>query len=465
MSVRNRMVLSAVTAGVVMALLAGCAVSGGGGAPSSNPASSQGSSDPNNPFGVSASAPLEVVIFKGGFGDDYAKYVESLYTKAFPGATITHNGVQKIQDVLQPRFVAGNPPDVVDNSGPAALNLATLQQSGQLMDLQQLLDAPSVDDPSITVGASLLPGGAGDLGNSIVAINYAYTVYGFWYNQDLFAQHGWTYPQTWDELLALCAKMKAAGIAPFTYQGKYPSYFVDPLMQMIGKAGGMQAVLDIDNLTPNAWRAQPVVDSVNAIEQLVTNGYILPGSEGLSHTESQQAWIDGEAALIPCGSWLENEMKSTLPSGFRMAVGATPSVTAHDVLPAGAIEASASESFIVPKDGKNAAGGQEFLRQMLSKAAASKFSELTGSLTTVKGAGADVTNSPGLTSSRTAVAAAGDNIVNFRFAGWYGDMYNTISTAMGELLAGRITAADFIDRAQAAADKTASDPDVVKYHR
>jgi len=55
-----------------------------------------------NPFGVAADAPLDVVIFNGGFGEEYAKYDEQLYTKAFPSAKIAHNATQKISDTLQP---------------------------------------------------------------------------------------------------------------------------------------------------------------------------------------------------------------------------------------------------------------------------------------------------------------------------------------------------------------------------
>ena len=456
------------TAGLAALALSGCATpstKGGGASPSASARTAVTSG--SNPFGVAATAPLEVVIFKGGFGDDYAKFVEAMYNKAFPDAVIKHQGIQKIQETLQSRFVAGNPPDVIDNSGGSALNLATLKESGQLLDLKALLEAPSIDNPSVKVKDTLLAGvvEAGTLNGDFVSLNYAFTVYGFWFNQALFDEKGWEVPTTWDELMTIGGIIKAAGMAPFTYQGKFPSYFVDPLMQMIGKAGGLQAVIDIDNLKADAWRTDKVKACVGAIEQLVKAGFMLEGSEGLSHTEAQQAMIDGKAAFIPSGSWLENEMKSTLPAGFSMAVMPTPSVSADDALPTTAIEASSSEAFIVPAQGKNTAGGLEFLRLMLSNEAATKFSQLTGSLTTVVGAGESVNTSPALTSSRKAVAAAGKDIIGFRFAGWYGDMYNSVSTAMGELLAGRITSAEFIDRSQEAADKTASDPDVVKYTR
>ena len=58
---------------------------------------------------MAADAPLDVVIFKGGYGDDYAKFHEELYKKKFSGAQIKHAGITDIRQQLQPRFNSGNP--------------------------------------------------------------------------------------------------------------------------------------------------------------------------------------------------------------------------------------------------------------------------------------------------------------------------------------------------------------------
>src|ERR1700741_1854062 len=53
--------------------------------------------DAANPLGVDPAAPLDVVIFKGGYGDDYAKYVnDSIYKKLYPDAEISHQGIQRL---------------------------------------------------------------------------------------------------------------------------------------------------------------------------------------------------------------------------------------------------------------------------------------------------------------------------------------------------------------------------------
>ena len=70
------------------------------------------------------------------------------------------------------------------------------------------------------------------------SLNYAYTVFGLWYSTTLFKKNGWQVPKTWDDFMTLCAHIKAAGMAPFAHQGKYPYYMMVPLMDMVAKNGG-----------------------------------------------------------------------------------------------------------------------------------------------------------------------------------------------------------------------------------
>src|SRR5882672_7923026 len=81
------------------AALGACA-SGGGNSGTTN--TNQGTKSGTNPFGVKTDAPLEVVIFNGGFGDAYATYDEQQYNKTFPNAKVKHVSTQKIQDEYQP---------------------------------------------------------------------------------------------------------------------------------------------------------------------------------------------------------------------------------------------------------------------------------------------------------------------------------------------------------------------------
>ncbi len=423
--------------------------------------------DAKNPLKVKEDAPLDVVIFKGGYGDDYAVNAEKIYAAAFPKAKVGHQGIQRLAEQLQPRFVGGTPPDIIDNSGAGNLDTAALVAESQLADLADLMSAPSFDTPGKTVKDSLLPNSQenGMYDGKQFVLNYVLSVYGIWYSDALMKKNGWEYPKTWDTMLALCEKIKAAGIAPWAYQGKYPQYMTMVMDQMVYKQGGIQAIAKIDNLEPNAWRQPEVKNAVDALYQLADKGYLLPGTEGLTHTESQAEWLKGKAAFIPCGSWLENEEKGLVPDGFNMVVKPTPSLSASDKVPFEGIQSSAGEAFIVPSKGKNVAGGKEFLRILFSKQGARFFSENTKSLTVVQGSADGLKLGSAFESVQAANSAAGSNVFVAQYGTWYKKLQDEAKDKMGALLTKQIKPADFINNVQKMADDVAKDDSIKKYKR
>jgi N-acetylglucosamine transport system substrate-binding protein len=447
-------------------LLAGCATSSTGQATSPGRG---GATSAANPLGVDASAPLDVVIFDGGYGEAFCQYDVSLYAKQFPNAKTTLDGIQDIETQMQPLFVADNPPDVLDNSGASAIPTATLVNNGELSDLSTLLAAPSFDDPSLTVADTLLPGAltAVQYSGKTMALPYVYTAYAFWYSAPLFQKNGWEWPTTWSGLLALAEEMKAKGIAPFSYGGTdAANYWLRPLFSLAAKQGGTQVLIDIDNLKPGAWLAEPMVNAANAVAQLAAKGYFLAGSAGLSHTQAQTAWVRGQVGMYASGSWLESEMKGIAPAGFDITYGAVPLLGGANALPVTAMSAAASETYVVPAQAKNLAGGLEYLRTMLSHDAAAKFSELTHAPTIVKGAASGQTfGSTQFASTSAAIAAAGNNTFTYMFTGWYPTISKECTTQIGNLLAGTTSATGFLNAMQSAADAVAANPSVPKHHR
>jgi len=420
-----------------------------------------------NPLKVPEDQPLDSVIFKGGYSDEYAINAEGIYQQAYPKAKVSHQGIQRLQEQLQPRFVGGTPPDVIDNSGAGNLDTAALVAEGQLADLADLMEAPAFDSSGKKFKDTLLPGSQDNAvyDGKQFALLYAYTVNGIWSSTRLLKDRGWEYPKTWDGMLKLCEEIKKAGIAPWTYTGKFPQYLYMVLMPMIYKAGGIEAIKRLDNLEPNAWQQPEVKASAEALYQLADRGYIMPGSEGLTHTESQAEWLQGKAVFIPVGSWLENEMKGQVPDGFNMAVKPVPSLSVSDKVPFEGIQASAGETFIVPSKGKNVQGGKELLRILFSMQGARFFSENTRALTVVQGSANGLDLGTAFASVQAAADAAGSNRFTYLFGTWYAKMRDDIKDQLGAMMTKKITPAEFVNKAQEFADSTAKDNSIKKYKR
>ncbi|MET7969568.1 N-acetylglucosamine/diacetylchitobiose ABC transporter substrate-binding protein [Micromonospora sp. NPDC005305] len=448
-------------------LLAGCATSGGDDDKGDSGAY-KGTKSEQNPLGVKEDAPLEVVIFNGGFGEGYAKAHEAMYKEKYPKAKITHSATQEINKTLQPRFVDGTPPDVVNNSGAGQIDFNGLVSQNAIADLGDLLAAPSLDIPGKSVKDTLLPGAVevGSYDGKFMVLNYTYTAYGIWYSTKTFTERNWQYAKTWDEHIALCKQIKAAGIAPWTYAGKHPRYMSWPLIATAIKFGGPSVGVAIDNLEPNAWKSDAMKAAADAWYQIVKDKYILDGSPGLDHVQSQTAWCQGKAAFISCGSWLESEQAKVTPAGFNMTIAPTPSLGSGDKLPFEAIRGTAGEPFMVPAKAKNVAGGLEYFRTMLSKKGAQDFTKKVSSLTVVAGATDGVTLPFGLTSVVKALEASGSNGFNWVYNNYYRKLERElVDAACGEFFSGRSTPAEFLDQCQKGADSIAQDSSIKKYKR
>ena len=153
-------------------------------AASAAPKKAGGKVSTTNPFGMADKSSVDAVIFDGGYGTDYVTFAASLMQKNHAGSTVKVSPTTKIATELQPRFVGGNPPDLIDNSGADAIGFSTILE--QLEDLKDVLDANNLEGTKIR---DTLFGGVEEPGTydgKLAALNYVLTVYAVWYSASLF---------------------------------------------------------------------------------------------------------------------------------------------------------------------------------------------------------------------------------------------------------------------------------------
>ncbi len=430
-------------------------------------AAAAGGSAAGNPLNVAAGE-VDGVFFAGGFGDDYIKYAGQLVEKAHPDVKVKIQSIQKVTEALQPRFIAGNPPDVIDNSGANLIPMADLIGEDQLLDLAPLLAAQSWDTEGKTFGDTLFPGSqtSAIFGGKQYGINIAYTISGIWYSKPAFEKAGYTYPKTWADMLTLCEQIKKEGKqSPWTYQGKYPYYIWGIVWNMlVYYAGGDDVFKKLDNLEPNAWSDPAIKRATEDLYQLWDKGYIMPGTAGLTHTESQTEWLKGKAVFIPCGNWLENEMKTVTPADFNMTVANIPGYADGKGDP-NAVNANGGETYVVPAKAKNTAGGMEYLRALLSKDSAKYFAENVRAIMPVVGGTEGAKLSEGMKAGVALATASKGVAINMNFTNWYSALNKEIDQRTGELMTGVIKPDEFISIMQKKADEVAADPDTKKFKR
>src|SRR5829696_5000082 len=440
--------------------LGACATSGTGTSTQTSSAPAGQVSD-TNPFGVESGSTVEAVIFKGGYGIDYAEFAGKQVEAKQSGVTVKVTPVTKVAQSLQPRFVAGNPPDVIDNSGAGLIGINTIRD--QLAELNDVIEAKNYEGTVIkdTLYQGVTEPGTFD--GKFIVLNYALTVYAIWYSASLFEENGWTVPKTYEEMLALGEEAKGKGKYLLGWGKEAATYYQTMAIASAIKEGGDEVRLALENLKPDCWSLSPVQDVFNGLKKIIDAGYMKPGGAGTVFTAAQAQWSEAEQfVLYPSGGWIENEMKDQTKSGFKMTGAPEPVVTSNSKMPWEALHSTAGEGYIVPSQGKNAAGGKEFLRAMLSKDAAVNFAKEKLSSTIVKGTvPADGFGSTALQSQIKMLEAAGTNVYSWNFVDLYGTNTDQL-VVWNTFLAGDSSVAELTKGLQEITDKVAKDPSIKK---
>ena len=402
---------------------------------------------------------VEVVAFKGGYGIDFYQNAAKEFNQSHPGVQVSVSGNSHIWEQLQPRLVAGMPPDLMYPGWK--MDQWKLAAEGQLMDLNNALKSPAYDGKESwgsTFDPKILKLGAED-GHQVM-LPYFFNLQGMWFDPNVFKAHGWTPPQTWNQLLTLCAKIKAAGIAPLTFQGKYPYYMLENMiLPWVQDIGGIQAINNIQELKKGAWESPAVLQAITMIDTLNKDGYFLRGSVGMTHTESQTEFLEGKAAMIPCGTWLYSEMKKTMPPGAAMQYFLPPFPTGGTGDPT-AIMVSI-EPWMVPTKAKNPAGAIAFFKYMTSLPKAKQFVEQKATLMSIKGS--DQVKLPATLVVPAAFYDKSKTIFSFMAMYWYPSLETDIENNITALLNHQITPKQFCDQTEKDSEKTAADPSITKH--
>jgi N-acetylglucosamine transport system substrate-binding protein len=367
----------------------------------------------------------------------------------------------QIAQELQPRFVGGNPPDVIDDSGAGLIGINTILD--QLEDLNSVVNAKNLE--GTTIKDTLYPGvlAPGLFGSKLAAINYVLTVFAIWHSDSLFKQNGWEVPKTWDEAMALGAKAKAKGKFLFGWGKEAATYYLTMAIESAIKEGGDEVRLALENLEAKCW-SQPAMQSVlKALGEIVKAGYMKPGGAGTQFTAAQAQWSNNQDALLyPSGSWIENEMKDQTKADFKMTGFPEMTVTGSSSMPYEALHSASGEPFVIPTKGKNVAGGKELLRTMLSKEAATNFAKTKLAPTIVKGTvPADGFGSTALVSQNDLLSAAGSNVFTWKFVDLYGMNIDQL-VIWNSFLAGKSDVAALTSGLQKITDKVREDDSIKK---
>jgi raffinose/stachyose/melibiose transport system substrate-binding protein len=175
-------------------------------------------------------------------------------------------------------------------------NWQTLVEAGLLMDLTDMDFVGNYDEATIR--------DAGSVDGRVYSINLGRVSYsGMFVNEDLLAEVGIDIPTTWDELVAACDEVKAAGNACMTAGG------ADGWPIFVGAYGLLGSMFpDQEGLVEALWTGELAPTDPEAVEflsraQIYATEMLEAGVTGLGHDAAPARYLAGDVAFMPTGVW------------------------------------------------------------------------------------------------------------------------------------------------------------------
>ena len=400
---------------------------------------------------------LEAAVFEGGYGIAWHKAVAREYERIHPNIRVNLWGDPRVDEKLKPRVLRRDPPDLANCSLP----VWKLITAGKLYPLDATLDSPAYGQPE-TWRNSLVPGVLKDYTyrGRVYAVPSNLNAWVVWYDRRMFRAHGWSPPATWDEFTQLCAKVKAADIAPLAFQGKYPIYAWSTLLSLYHQLAPKKSWDDMQSMHPGAYLDPRFVQASRLVQELAVS-YFEPGALAMTHTEAQLEWVNGRAAMVFCGLWLKNEMKSAIPPGFEMSCFAIP-VVGGGAGDARGIYGGGAEDFFVFSEAKHPREAADFLKFLTSKTNAMAYVKQLDTLSPVAHSAEGIPIGPELASA-VRVLNRSDALFADRITSLFPGFDRTaVTDGLGGLLAGKITPQQFAQKLNDGIEAVRRDPDIFK---
>jgi len=205
--------------------------------------------------------------------------------------------------ILKTRFIREDYPDIIGIGGD--INYSNFLDSNMLMDISDYEGLDNIKDAYLAVDKELefIPM------DGVYAVPYMANAAGVLYNKDLFDQHGWTIPTTWDEFTALCESIQDAGIQPLYFGFKDTWTCLAPWNAISVDLAPSDVCAQVNRgETTFTEQYREVAERTKALLQ-----YAQDDPFAYSYNDACTAFARGESAMYVIGSYAVPQIKSVNP--------------------------------------------------------------------------------------------------------------------------------------------------------
>ena len=247
-------------------------------------------------------------------------------------------------------------------------------------------NASILESPNQTYNGKLICAPFGDV-----------TVFGMCYNKNVFADNQIEIPQTWDEMMAACETLKAAGVTPMYVSGTTDNEWtlqIIPIDARLKQESIVPGSMDSLNSHEKLWTDMEYMQlTFDRMKEMKDKGYIQDTFLSDSYADAQEALLTGTAAMYSQATWIYAELTKLAESQEELEnIGffPIPATEAKDSI----AYTETPTGFVVPKEGKKVDLAVQIVGELVTKEAMTEYYKMHQGIPAVNGVDVKLTSIP-----------------------------------------------------------------------
>lgn len=205
--------------------------------------------------------------------------------------------------ILKTRFIRKNNPDIIGIGGD--INYSNFLDANMLMDISDFDGLDDIKENYLATNKELeyVPQ------DGVYAVPYMANAAGVLYNKDLFEEHNWSIPTTWEEFLSLCDSIQAEGIQPLYFGYKDIWTCLAPWNAIAVNLCDTDIAYQVNS--GNATFSEAYREIAQKDKELLKYGQ--PNPVAYSYNDACTAFARGQSAMYVIGNYAIPQIKSVNP--------------------------------------------------------------------------------------------------------------------------------------------------------
>jgi len=249
--------------------------------------------------------------FHGAADSAACDQINANFMKLYPNVQISRRGIpaQQMHPLIKGALGSGTGPDII-NDLTAAGYWRPLAAGGLLMPLDEFYQKYNWDKRIFLWTKPFTT-----LRKKTYGIADELEFIGVYYNKGIFKKMGLDIPETYEEFLDICDKLKSAGYIPiaFANQNKWPAYHQFSIFanNILGSEGVAEILFG-----NGRWDTPEIEKAIKLFfVDMYKKGYFIPDCNGVTYDDGNMLFYTGRAAMHMTGTWLIADIEENMKAG------------------------------------------------------------------------------------------------------------------------------------------------------